>query len=245
MSLGRPVEARPSPNHDVRRAGAPIDILLLHYTGMADAEAALDRLGDPDAKVGAHWFVHDDGRVVQLVDEARRAWHAGVSRWAGEDDVNSRSVGIEIHNPGHDLGYPDFPDPQIAAVIALCRDIVARHAIPPRRVLAHSDVAPGRKIDPGEKFPWRRLHLAGVGHWVAPVPDGDGAVLAPGAGGAAVAALRGRLAGYGYGLAPGRIYDVATQDAVAAFQRHFRPARVDGRADPATVATLARLIAAP
>ncbi len=152
-----------SPNHDERKGGRAPDMILLHYTGMQSTPAALERLCSAESKVSAHYFVFEDGRIVQSVPEGRRAWHAGVSSWAGENDINSLSIGIEIANPGHDFGYPDFPKRQIAAVIALCRGIIARRGIKPGRVLAHSDVAPSRKQDPGEKFPWKLLHDSGVG----------------------------------------------------------------------------------
>ena len=146
----------PSPNHD-DRGGAAIDMLVLHYTGMKTAEAALERLCDPAAKVSAHYTIDEDGTVYAHVPEARRAWHAGVSFWAGATDINSRSIGIELVNPGHEFGYRDFPDAQIAALITLCHGILLRHPIPSARVLGHSDVAPARKEDPGELFPWERL----------------------------------------------------------------------------------------
>jgi N-acetylmuramoyl-L-alanine amidase len=230
----------PSPNHGERRVAQP-DMLVLHYTGMADADGALTRLRDPQAQVSAHYFVLEDGGIAQLVPEARRAWHAGVSFWAGVRDINSHSIGIEIVNPGHEYGYRDFPDAQIAAVIALCRDILTRHPIAPQSVLAHSDIAPARKQDPGEKFPWPRLYAQGVGHWVAPAPIEGGPVLTIGDSGPAVRALQQALAGYGYGLAPSGHYDEATARVVLAFQRHFRPARVDGVADVSTVRTLETL----
>jgi N-acetylmuramoyl-L-alanine amidase len=229
-----------SPNHGERLA--PIDAIVLHYTGMATGEAALALLCDPAAQVSCHYLVWEDGRVWQLASESRRAWHAGKSLWAGATDLNSRSIGIEIVNPGHDGGAPPFPETQIAAVIALCRDISARHAIAPERILGHSDIAPGRKIDPGEIFPWPRLHEAGIGHWVAPAPIRPGPVYAPGAVGPPVAALQAMLAAYGYGVNPGGVYDETTRDVVAAFQRHFRPALVDGIADVSTVETLRALI---
>ncbi len=170
-------DIRPSPNHDERREGQRPDMILLHYTGMPDAEGALERLCTPASEVSAHYFVFEDGRVFQLVPESQRAWHAGKSYWAGETDINSCSIGIEIVNPGHDYGYPDFPKRQIAAVTALCRGIQTRHKILPVRVLAHSDVAPSRKQDPGEKFPWRTLYDSGVGHWVKPAPIREGGLL--------------------------------------------------------------------
>jgi N-acetylmuramoyl-L-alanine amidase len=232
-----------SPSHDARAGG--IDILLLHYTGMADAAAAQARLCDPTAKVSCHYLVFESGDTVQLVAEARRAWHAGAAIWQGTTDINSRAIGIEIANGGHDFGCPDYPPAQIEAVIRLCRDILARHAIPPHNVLAHSDVAPRRKRDPGETFPWRALHDAGIGLWVAPAPVTSGRMLAPGDRGAEVARLKGALRDYGYGIENAAdIFDDELQDVVAAFQRHFRPQRVDGRADPSTVRTLHDLLAA-
>ena len=237
-------EVAPSPNHGERRGVGGPDMLLLHYTGMPDAQIALQRLCQQDSEVSAHYVVFEDGRVVQCVPEARRAWHAGESTWAGADDINSRSIGIEITNPGHQWGYADFPAPQIAAVTALCRDILARKAIPAHRVLAHSDVAPARKQDPGEKFPWARLAAAGVGHWVEPEPIAPGKTLAPGDAGPDVRELQSGLARYGYGLDVSGTYDDATKHVVTAFQRHFRPAQVDGVADASTVKTLAKLLGA-
>jgi N-acetylmuramoyl-L-alanine amidase len=233
----------PSPNHNARARA--IDMIVLHYTDES-AEDALAHLcdGGAAAKVSSHYLVHEDGRIDQLVAEARRAWHAGVSSWEGERDNNSRSIGIEIVNLGHDRGYPDFPDKQIDAVSALCRDIIARRHIRADRVLAHSDIAPARKIDPGEKFPWGRLAAAGVGLWVAPAPITQGATLARGAQGEAVTDLQRMLARYGFGIEASGRYDSATADVVTAFQRHFRPARVDGIADASTIGTLRRLLTA-
>jgi N-acetylmuramoyl-L-alanine amidase len=220
-------------------------MIVLHYTGMRTGAAALERLCEAGSDVSAHYLVFEDGKIVQCVREARRAWHAGDACWAGESDINSRSIGIEIVNPGHDWGYADFPDAQTDAVIALCRDILARRSIPRDRVLAHSDVAPARKQDPGEKFPWARLAAAGVGHWVAPAPiDGSGAGLTLDDRGPMVRDLQAQLADYGYRIDASGSYDAQTRDVVAAFQRHFRPARVDGIADGSTRATLARLLAA-
>jgi N-acetylmuramoyl-L-alanine amidase len=230
------------PNFDERQGGAP-DMILLHYTGMLSAEEALARLCDAGAKVSSHYFVHEDGRVLQLVPEAQRAWHAGEALWNGESDINSRSIGIEIANPGHDFGYPDFPRAQIEAVIALCRDIIKRRSIRADRVLAHSDVAPLRKQDPGEKFPWDLLHDKGVGHLVAQAPLTEGPALKPGDRGEAVTMMQTMLARYGYGLPVTGEFDATTAAVVAAFQRHFRPARVDGIADASTVTTLRDLLA--
>ncbi len=237
-------ELKPSPNWGERAAGAKADMIVLHYTGMPDAGAALDWLCDGDSGVSAHYLVFEDGRVVQMVAEDKRAWHAGQSAWHGATDINSCSIGIEIANPGHDHGYADFADQQIDAVIALCGDIVARHAIASERLLAHSDVAPTRKWDPGEKFPWQRLHEAGLGHWVPPVPLVEGDGLRIGAEGPAVSGLQSQLAGYGYGVERTGRYDELTEACVTAFQRHFRPARVDGVADGSTIATLEALLAA-
>jgi N-acetylmuramoyl-L-alanine amidase len=234
-----------SPNFGVRAGGQPPDCLILHYTGMATAEAALALLCDPAGPVSSHYLVREDGDIIQLVAERWRAWHAGKSCWRGDTDLNSASIGIEIVHPGHDPTSGEmapYPARQIAAVIALCSDIVTRRPIPPARVLAHSDVAPARKIDPGEQFPWSDLHRAGIGHFVEP------ATLTPGTGlqlkdaGAAVRSLQEALVAYGYGLSVNGIYDEATQIVVSAFQRHFRPALVDGRADASTLATLASLL---
>jgi N-acetylmuramoyl-L-alanine amidase len=237
-------EVMASPNHGERSDGRRPDMILLHYTGMADADSALARLCTPSSNVSAHYFVFEDGRIIQMVPESHRAWHAGKSEWAGETDINSCSIGIEIANPGHDFGYPDFPARQIAAVTTLCRSIQTRNSITPVRVLAHSDVAPARKRDPGEKFPWRTLYESGVGHWVKPAPIMNfGQVLAPGSRGDAVVALQKSLREYGYGIEANGEFDSNTLEVATAFQRHFRPERVDGHADPSTRSTLQELLA--
>jgi N-acetylmuramoyl-L-alanine amidase len=201
---------RPSPNHDARPDGAAIDMLVLHYTGMPSAEAALARLCDPAAKVSAHYTIDEEGVVYAHVPEARRAWHAGVSFWAGESNVNACSIGIELVNPGHEFGYLEFAPAQIAALITLCHGILLRHPIPSWRVLGHSDVAPARKDDPGELFPWQQLARAGIGLW----PD-------------AMASDMGADALIRYGYDPN-----APQDKViTAFQCHFRPGKLDGKWD--------------
>lgn len=230
---------RPSPNHGERRAA--VDMLVLHYTGMASAAAALDRLTDPAAEVSAHYLIDEAGAVHALVAEERRAWHAGRASWRGRDDVNSASIGIELVNPGHDYGYRPFPEAQMAALEALCGAIVARHAIPPRNVVGHSDVAPARKQDPGELFDWARLAAAGIGLWPAPVAT-PGRDLGPGDAGEDVERFQAALATWGYGLVADGRYGADTQAVVAAFQRHFRPARVDGRADGETRALLTGLL---
>jgi N-acetylmuramoyl-L-alanine amidase len=234
-----------SPNVEPRKDGRRPDILLLHYTGMMSAEKAIEWLARPDSGVSCHYVIDREGRITQMVAEEMRAWHAGVSHWAGETDVNSCSIGIEIDNPGHELGYPEFPDAQMRAVEALSRDIVARWDIRPERVLAHSDIAPTRKLDPGEKFDWARLARAGVGHWVEPEPlkPGDEGI-GPGDRGPLIDEMQDLLRRYGYGVHPSGQHDPPTEAVVRAFQRHFRPARVDGRIDQSTIVTLERLLAA-
>jgi N-acetylmuramoyl-L-alanine amidase len=225
-----------SPNHGKRRAG--IDMLVLHYTGMPHASGAIARLTDPRSEVSSHYVVDSEGEIFALVPEDRRAWHAGQSSWLGQTDLNSRSIGIEIDHPGHDGGNPPFPDVQIEAVIALCRDVLSRWPIPAERVLAHADIAPLRKQDPGERFPWKWLHGAGIGHFVTSAPLSDGASLALGDRGARVRALQASLSAYGYAIEATGTYGEETQRVVSAFQRHFRPERVDGIADSSTLATL-------
>lgn len=230
MSL-RIVE-RPSANFNERPGR--VDMLVMHYTGMPDAASAIAVLTDPNRtpRVSAHYTLDEDGTVYRHVPEDKRAWHAGISWWGGRDDVNSRSIGIEIVNPGHEWGYREFPDEQIAALIALSKTILARHAIPAANIVGHSDVAPGRKTDPGELFPWRRLAGHGIGLWPrggrAAVPADDAAVAA---------ALR-RI---GYGVQPE--VDKTLDVVIGAFQRHFRPARLDGVADLGTRQALAGLLA--
>lgn len=217
----------PSPNHDARPPGQAVDMLLLHYTGMPTGEAALERLCDPQAKVSAHYLVEEDGRIFQLVSESRRAWHAGAACWQGATDINARSIGVEIVNPGHEFGYRPFPAEQIAAVKRLALDILARHPVSAARVLGHSDVAPLRKEDPGEFFDWRGLAAAGVGLWPE---SGAVAVLEN-----AVAKALQRV-GYGY-------TDEDLPAVIRAFQRHFRPGAVTGIPDPETRRRLAALLA--
>jgi N-acetylmuramoyl-L-alanine amidase len=205
---------RPSPNFDER--SLPITMVVLHYTGMQDAASAIARLADPEAKVSCHYLVAEDGTVVRMVDEAQRAWHAGASHWRGVTDVNSASIGIEIVNPGHEWGYVPFPDEQIEAVIRLLADIKQRHAITRGNVVGHSDIAPARKQDPGELFPWgklARLRLA--------LPRPTKNLLDPG------------WSDAGFLLALERFgYDVVDPTAaVTAFQRRFRPEMVDGIID--------------
>ena len=237
-------EVRPSPNHSEGKDGVLPDMIVLHYTGIRDNEAAIMQLCSPASEVSAHYVVLQDGYIVQLVAESRRSWHAGVSSWAGESDMNSCSIGIEIANPGHDHGYPDFPRRQVAAVTALCRSIFTRHQVPLDRVLAHSDVAPARKQDPGEKFPWKLLADSGIGLWVNPAPITQSEpIYVLGETNPAIEEIQRLLARYGYGVTATGYLDGTTRDAVAAFQRHFRPIRVDGVVDVSTTATLKALLA--
>ncbi len=237
----RPSIDAPSPNFDNRRA--PPDMIVLHYTGMKTGEEALARLRDPSAKVSAHYLVEEDGRVFALVPEERRAWHAGVSFWKGDTDINAVSIGIEIVNPGHEHGYRDFPEAQIKAVIALVGDIRTRWTIPDARILGHSDVAPERKEDPGERFPWKRLHEAGHGLWAEP-GAAPGEPLGEGDEGVGVFALQSALTRLGYDSAPSGKYDAKTAHIVTAFQRHWAPHRLDGVADGHTRARLMALLRA-
>ncbi len=229
----------PSPNFDARTA--PPSLLVLHYTGMVSGEAAIDRLRDPEAKVSAHYVVEEDGRIFRLVPEERRAWHAGVSFWRGRRNVNGDSIGIEIVNPGHAFGYRAFPEAQVAAVLALTADIRARWDIEDRDIVGHSDIAPTRKEDPGELFPWKRLAEAGHGLW-AEAPPAPGAPIGEGEEGAAVFALQAGLTRLGYELPPSGQFDADTAAVVRAFQRHWRPERVDGMADGETRARLIALL---
>jgi N-acetylmuramoyl-L-alanine amidase len=231
----------PSPNFDARTT--PPDMVLLHYTGMQTGEEALARLRDPEAKVSAHYLIEEDGRVFALVPEERRAWHAGVSFWQGDRSLNGVSIGVEIVNPGHDWGYRPFPDAQIAALIELLGGVRERWEVADGRIVGHSDVAPDRKIDPGELFPWARLAEAGFGLWAEPPPS-PGAALALGEESTAVFALQAGLTRLGYDSAPSGRFDEATQTIVAAFQRHWRPDLIDGAADGETRARLMALLRA-
>lgn len=235
-----------SPNFDARPRDP--DMVVLHYTGMADGASALGKLCDPDPRLGAyrhalppawregpddnelgrasaHYVVEEDGRVFRLVAETDRAWHAGVAHWAGESDVNGVSIGVEIVNGGHDFGLPAYKDAQIDAVIALCLDILERWNIPPWRVVGHSDVAPERKVDPGEHFPWMRLERAGAalgrGILLGDGPWAGDPLIFPGAAGPEVKRLQWRLAALGYGLAETGGYDARTEAVVTAFQRRW------------------------
>ncbi|ABC21761.1 N-acetylmuramoyl-L-alanine amidase [Rhodospirillum rubrum] len=218
-----PVIEALSPNADDRPPGQIIDMLVIHYTGMPSAQAALARLLDPQAQVSAHWLIDEDGTAYKLVEERRRAWHAGVSAWGGRPGVNARSIGIELVNPGHEFGYRPFPEAQMTTLIALGRGILERHPIPAAHVVGHADVAPTRKEDPGELFDWQRLASNGIGRWPPPplgvrpetvdATEGEAACL---------------LEQIGYDIS-------SLQATVLAFQRHFRPKRLDGRIDSETL----------
>ena len=209
----------PSPNFDARKSDANVDMLVLHYTGMRDGHVALERLRDPVTKASAHYMIEEEGTVYALVDEELRAWHAGVSCWAGKRDINGCSIGIELVNPGHEFGYRPFPAKQRDALVVLAEDIVRRHAIPAHRVLGHSDVAPARKQDPGEFFDWAGLARVGIGLW--PAQASGGPVLEE----------------FGYDVTG------AGQTACAtAFQRHWRPSKIDGFMDDDCIRLLAGLL---
>ena len=240
-------EVCPAVNFGERRGVDGPDILLLHYTGMESAEGALKWLCCEESGVSCHYFVFEDGRIIQLLPEHLRAHHAGVSYWHGDTDINSRSIGIEIANAGHSVPegeeIPEFPEVQMEAVARLSRDIIARHKIMPHRVLAHSDVAPNRKTDPGEKFPWAWLAGQGIGHIVEPAPLASGRFFQEGDTGQPIEALQSMLALFGYDSPVSGIFDEKTRFAIAAFQRHYRQEKVDGVADMSTIDTLHRLIA--
>jgi len=235
------IRERPSPNHDSRGEAPNIprtDTLVLHYTGMQSAAAALDRLCNREAKVSSHYVVEEDGTVWRLVDETRRAFHAGVSCWHGQPNLNLVSIGVEIVNPGHEWGYRPFPEEQMAAVETLCREVLSRHPIPPHRVVGHSDIAPDRKSDPGELFDWPRLARAGVGVWPEPA--------------AALEKLRGRGVGVlertralaDLGAIGYCVSEANSAIVLAAFQRRFRRERWDGIFDAESCARLAEIRAA-
>ncbi len=229
----------PSPNFDARTA--PPDMVVLHYTGMQTGAAAIQRLCDPEARVSAHWVVEEDGRVFRLVPEARRAWHAGVSFWQGDVGVNGVSIGVEIVNPGHEWGYRAFPEAQIGAVMSLLDGLRTRWTIADSRIVGHSDVAPERKEDPGELFPWKRLAEAGHGLWAEPERAAPGPALSEGDEGLGVMVLRGALRRLGYDAPVEGAYGALDAAIVRAFQRHWRPERVDGLADGETRARLVAL----
>ena len=209
-----------SPNFDSRE-GHAVDMLVLHYTGMMNASAACARLCDAASRVSAHYLVDEDGAVCRLVEEEHRAWHAGISYWRGNSNINQRSIGIEMVNPGHEFGYRPYTGAQLHSVKNLCADILARHAIAARNIVGHSDIAPTRKEDPGELFPWKSFAEHHIGLW--PVGEGAGAAGAE------------ALSAYGYDITD-------MPKAITAFQRHFRPADIQGRWDAECAAMLGQLL---
>ncbi len=230
----------PSPNFDERNCRRPVDMVVLHYTGMPTAAAALERLADPQSKVSSHYMIDEDGTIYRLVPEEKRAWHAGVAFWRGVRDVNARSIGIELVNPGHEFGYREFPAVQIDALIALLKDIASRYEIMPGSYVGHSDIAPTRKEDPGELFPWRRLHAAGFGRWWAAdfKVSQNAPAMRAGERGGAVLELQVALDKIGYAIEGSGIYDPHTEAAVRAFQRHWRQDQVDGVSDAETTSLI-------
>lgn len=230
----------PSPNHDARPENAAVEMLVLHYTGMRSGREAIDRLRDPAARVSAHYVVEEDGTVYRLVAEQRRAWHAGISFWRGRSGLNDASVGIEIVNPGHEHGYRPFPVLQLVSVCDLCLSVLSRHRIPSRNIVAHSDIAPNRKQDPGELFDWEGLARNGVGLWPDGVPDlGTGGAVRDAA---SLRDVRRALADVGYDVAREGSLDPALSDVLRAFQRHWRPEAVTGQADSGTLARLQAVV---
>lgn len=211
------IQSFPSPNFNERRGGAKPTVLVMHYTGMQSATAALTRLCTPEAEVSAHYLVEEDGRIHQMVEENMRAWHAGTGSWRGMNDINSGSIGIEIVNPGHEFGYRPFPEKQMSSVLWLSQKLVQQYEISPVNVIGHSDLAPGRKVDPGELFDWEMLSKNGVGLW--PVDDLD----EPGSEDSFFA----NLAFIGYDITEPEL-------VIAAFQRHWRQGEISGEADTET-----------
>lgn len=243
MQAEMEITQHPSPNFNRRQGGRPPDLLVIHYTGMETMAGALDRLTDRQARVSAHYLISEEGQLFQLVGEEKRAWHAGVSSWRGERDINSRSIGIELVNPGQEFGYRPFPERQLARLEALAVDLVARYDIKPQNIVGHSDVAPERKSDPGELFDWARLADQGIGLWAGEVHQGP-----PDEGRERTADidwrdLQGKLSALGYGMEPSGQGDAATGAVVTAFQRHWRQGQVSGRPDPHTLRVLDALLA--
>lgn len=230
------IREAPSPNHVERPPGISIDMLVLHYTGMHGAQAAIDRLRDPQARVSSHYVVEEDGTVWRLVDERRQAFHAGISYWRGRSGLNACSIGIEIVNPGHSHGYPNFPVLQLSVVCDLCLEILSRHMIPSRNIVGHSDIAPDRKDDPGEKFDWEGLARNGVGLWPQGTPDlGTDSPIRDAT---RLRHVRAALSRIGYKTTPEGPFDPALSTTLRAFQRHWRPESITGQADPGTLARL-------
>ncbi len=220
------IEQYPSPNYDQRKL--PITILVFHYTGMRSAQDALHRMCQRQAAVSAHYMITENGQILQLVDEQQRAWHAGISYWRGINDVNSASIGIELVNKGHEFGYHSFPDAQIHATISLAADIITRYQISAQNIVGHSDIAPSRKQDPGELFPWKQLAKNNIGLW----PYNDKNIFEKDAQNSTyklnIAELQSKLSQYGYFSPKTNHMDEQTKAVIIAFQRHFRPQKING-----------------
>jgi N-acetylmuramoyl-L-alanine amidase len=232
VSTKEPIQ-RPSPNFDNRDQSHGLRFIVIHYTGMISADAALARLCDPKAKVSAHYLIDEAGRTYALVEESKRAWHAGVGTWRGITDINSASVGIELANPGHQHGYRAFPQRQLNAVQDLILGVMQRHNIPASGVIGHADVAPDRKEDPGELFPWEALAVNGAGIWPE-VKDTDYKF-------ATDDEVQKLLRGVGYDCPLSGTYDKPTRMALIAFQRHFHPENLTGTPENETIARLRAL----
>lgn len=234
------ITQRPSPNFDSRH-DQHIDMLVMHYTDMLHAEDAIVRLCDPESRVSAHYVIDEAGGVFKLVDEKERAWHAGESHWRGQANVNARSIGIELSNPGHGHGYQPFPKAQMEALVGLSQQIVSRHNIPAQNVVGHSDVAFLRKMDPGELFDWPMLAHAGVGVFPFDAKPLSISELSRGDTGLAVTRLQTALSNWGYGLKLDGKFGEKTEKCVIAFQRHYRPGNLDGVWDDECSGLLAAL----
>lgn len=236
--------SHPSPNCDARSLERPVDILMMHYTGMQNAEDALSRMCDASSQVSAHYMIDEDGTVYQLVKEHMRAWHAGISCWKGWASLNHTSLGIELVNPGHEWGYRAFTEAQMRSLVILSKDILSRYDIPPENVVGHSDVAPTRKEDPGELFDWPRLAREGIGLWpeIGKIRQADTILISPYEEGTHVAFMQQRLATYGYHIRVDGYYGPKTESVVKAFKRHFVPSKVNTQWDKAADATLDALL---
>lgn len=239
MMRGFDIQDRPSPSYDNR--GEAVSMIVLHYTGMPSTDASLGRLCNSMSQVSCHYLVGETGNVFRLVNEDRRAWHAGEAHWRGETDINARSIGIELQNPGHQGGYKNFADPQIHMLIDMLRDILSRYDIPARNIVGHAEIAPMRKDDPGERFPWQRLAESDIGLWHGLSTNAGGASV-DWSDIAAVTELQEKLIALGFDLVPYGTYSTETEAAVKAFQRHWQQGHASGMADQQTVAILDALL---
>jgi len=228
----------PSPNFENRPPGVSVNLLLFHYTGMKSASEAIARLCNPNSKVSAHYLIDEGGNIFSLVEENKRAWHAGVASWNDDVDINNISVGVEIANPGHEFGYSRYPERQMVAVETLSIDIIKRHSIRAARVLAHSDVSPSRKCDPGELFDWERLAAAGIGIWPKMLPVSVDFEIG------SIRQCQKQLKMIGYSLKVTGVLDECTRDTILAFQRHWLPNRLTGKFDVETVWRMKSLLRA-